>query len=132
MMYCTTSFMRQLINNAYGSRLTHASVKFTAENAEKFQSHQLFGEIAPQLWSSTNAKNQHWFYLQGINTSARAAFATILADINLSTRVNKLEQRAGAHATKAAKLWEKADAIKASVDEPQVAINFNFDDDLPF
>lgn len=104
MKNCTATFMLQLINGAYGSKLTHVSVKFSAVKAEQFKRHPKFQQIENQLWTATNNAGQTWFYLQGIATPERGIFAQIMADINLGDKVNKLEKRAKKLRDKASEL----------------------------
>jgi hypothetical protein len=131
-----TMYLLQLAYRKIGEHTAHVCNKFSASNAEKFMQHPDFQGLCAtgRMYVARNNRGESWFLLlEPSGTLLRNKFHEIRETIKVSTQVNKLEQRAGAHATKANKLWEKADAIKASVNEPQVAINFSFNDDnLPF
>jgi HrpA-like RNA helicase len=128
-----TMYLLQLAYRKIGEHTAHVCNKFSNANAEKFMQHPDFQELnsTGRMYVAMNQKGESWFLLlEPSGTLLRNKFHEIRSSIKTATEINKLEQRAGAHATKANKLWEKADAIKASVDAPQVAITF--DDNLPF
>lgn len=130
-----TMYLLQLAYRKIGEHAAHVCNKFSNANAEQFMQHSEFQRLCAtgRMYVARNNRGETWFLLlEPAGTLLRNKFHEIRSSIKTATEINKLEQRAGAHATKANKLWEKADAIKASVDAPQVAINFSFDDDLPF
>lgn len=128
----SANYILQLANYRVAEQVSHVCNKFSSANAELFMQHPDFQGLCAQgrLYVARNQRGQTWFLLlEPEGSTPRFLFAQIRNSIKVSTQVSKLEQRAGAHALKAEKLWEKADAIKASVNAPKVDINF---DELPF
>lgn len=128
----TAKYLLQLSYNRIGEQVAHVCNKFSSANAELFMQHPDFQGLCAtgRMYVARNQRGQTWFLLlEPIGSTPRVLFAQIRNSIKVSTQVSKLEQRAGAHASKADKLWAQADAIKASVNAPQVDINF---DELPF
>ena len=129
----SAKYILQLANYRVAEQVSHVCNKFSSANAELFMQHPDFQGLCAQgrLYVARNQRGQTWFLLlEPEGSTPRFLFAKIRSSIKTATEINKLEQRAGAHANKAEKLWEKADAIKASANAPQVAITF--DDELPF
>ena len=129
-----TMYLLQLAYRKIGEHTAHVCNKFSNANAEQFMQHSEFQRLCAtgRLYVAMNQKGESWFLLlEPAGTLLRNKFHEIRSSIKTTTEISKLEQRAGAHANKAAKLWEKADAIKASANAPQVTINF-IDDNLPF
>ena len=129
----SATYLLQLAYKRIGEHTAHVCNKFSNKNAELFMKHPDFMKLQStgRLYIAQNQQGEYWFLLlEPAGTLLRVKFHEIRETIKISTQVNKLEQRAGAHADKAAKLWEKADAIKESVGVPQ--ISFSIDADLPF
>lgn len=129
----SAKYILQLAYNKIGEHTAHVCNKFSNKNAEQFMQHPDFQSICStgRMYVAKNYRGETWFLLlEPMGSTPRCKFAQIRNTIKVSTQVSKLEQRAGAHASKADKLWAQADAIKASANAPQVAITF--DDDLPF
>jgi hypothetical protein len=128
----SAKYLLQLAFHKIGEHIPHVCNKFSNKNAEQFMMHPDFMKLQStnRLYVAQNQKGEYWFLLlEPIGSTERYMFANIRNGIKTNVNISKLEQRAGAHATKAAELWAKADAIKASIGVPQVAINF---DELPF
>ncbi len=129
----SAKYLLQLAYNRVGEQIAHVCNKFSTKNAELFMQHPDFQSICStgRMYVAKNYRGETWFLLlEPMGSTPRVLFAKIRSSIKTATEINKLEQRAGAHASKADKLWAQADAIKASINAPQVAITF--DDDLPF
>lgn len=129
----SAKYLLQLSYNRIGEQVAHVCNKFSSANAELFMQHPDFQGLCAtgRMYVAKNYRGETWFLLlEPMGSTPRYKFAQIRNTIKVSTQVSKLEQRAGAHASKAQKLWEQADAIKTSANAPQVAINF--DDELPF
>ena len=125
-------YLLQLAYKKVGEHAAHVCNKFSNANAEQFMQHSEFQGLCAtgRMYVARNQRGETWFLLlEPMGSTPRCKFAQIRNTIKVSTQVNKLEQRAGAHASKADKLWAQADAIKASINAPQVDINF---DELPF
>lgn len=128
----SAKYILQLAYNRVGEHTAHVCNKFSNQNAEQFMQHSEFQGLCAtgRMYVARNQRGETWFLLlEPMGSTPRCKFAQIRNTIKVSTQVNKLEQRAGAHASKADKLWAQADAIKASINAPQVDINF---DELPF
>ena len=128
----TAKYILQLAYNRVGEHAAHVCNKFSNANAEQFMQHPDFQGLCAtgRMYVARNQRGETWFLLlEPIGSTPRVLFAKIRSSIKTATEINKLEQRAGAHASKADKLWAQADAIKASINAPQVDINF---DELPF
>ena len=133
MKVISSKYLLQLAYNKIGEHTSHVCNKFSSANADSFMKHKDFIKLhgTGRLYYAQNAKGESWFLLlEPAGSSSRMLFAQIRCSIKNATMITKLEQRAGAHASKADKLWVQADAIKASANAPQVAITF--DDELPF
>jgi len=125
-------YLLQLAYKKVGEHAAHVCNKFSNANAEQFMQHSEFQGLCAtgRMYVARNQRGETWFLLlEPMGSTPRCKFAQIRNTIKVSTQVSKLEQRAGAHASKADKLWAQADAIKASINAPQVDINF---DELPF
>lgn len=129
----SAKYILQLAYNRVGEQIAHVCNKFSSANAELFMQHPDFQGLCAtgRMYVAKNYRGETWFLLlEPAGSSSRMLFAQIRCSIKNATMITKLEQRAGAHASKADKLWVQADAIKASANAPQVDINFS--DELPF
>ena len=128
MKVVSAKYILQLAYNKIGEHTAHVCNKFSNANAEQFMQHPDFQGLCAtgRMYVAKNYRGETWFLLlEPIGSTPRCKFAQIRNTIKVSTQVSKLEQRAGAHASKADKLWAQADAIKASINAPQVDINFD-------
>ena len=130
----SAKYLLQLAYNKIGEQVAHVCNKFSNANAEQFMQHPDFQKLCARgrMYVARNYRGHTWFLLlEPIGSTERYMFAQIRNGIKTNVNIAKLEQRAGAHATKAAELWAKADSLKESVGVPQTQISFPIDD-LPF